>query len=203
MEKILAAAQEIALHIRDRYTSSQGVHAETVIGAAAAITGEWSLWACGLPIPDDSWVVIPATNALLVEGDRAASRLIAAAVRQSGGDDKKLPDGPTLLARTAAAFGKTFPPLTVDKAHFPQEWSPLAAPRFRSDIRRIGEKHGLRDSKEIFGACGLATSLLISATAKVLDPTIAGTLALEIMVAVSRMAPARTEKFLKEQGAAP
>jgi hypothetical protein len=51
IEKIVAAAQEIALHIRDSYTSSHGVHAETVI-ATAAIAGDWSLWARGLPLPD-------------------------------------------------------------------------------------------------------------------------------------------------------
>jgi hypothetical protein len=44
---------------------------------------------------------------------------------------------------------------------------------------------------------------LVPATAKALDPTIAGTLAREIMVAVSRMAPALTAKLLQEQGAAP
>ena len=44
---------------------------------------------------------------------------------------------------------------------------------------------------------------LVPAPAKALDPTIAGALALEIMVAVSHMAPALTEKLLEEQGAAP
>jgi hypothetical protein len=201
MEKILAAAQAIALHLRNSYTSPRGVHAETIIGAAAAITGEWSLAACGLPVAGDSWVVVPATNALLVEGESAVSRLIVAAVRQAGGAVDKLPDGPTLLARTAAAIGRTFPPLTVDSSHFPQEWSPLAAPRFRVDVSMIGEEHGLRGPKEIFTACGVATSLLIAATAQVLDPTIAGTLALEMMVAVSRMSPSLTEKMFKEQNA--
>jgi hypothetical protein len=201
MEKIVAAAQEIALHLRNSYTSSDGVHAETVIGAAAAITGEWSLAACGAPAVGDSWIVIPETNALLFEGPGAVSRLIVAAVGQAGGAVDKLPDGPTLVTRTAAAMGHTFPPLTVDAKHFPLEWSPFAAPRFRADIRRIGEKHALRDSRQIYTACGMATSLLISATARVLDPTIAGTLALEIMVAVTRMSPSLTEKMFKEHHA--
>ena len=197
----VVAATEIALHLRDKYTSAHGVHAETVICAAAAIVGEWSLWACGSPVPDIAWVVLPATNALLVEGDGAASRLIAAAVRQAGGAVARLPAGPVLLARTAAAIGSPqFPPLTVDKSHYPQEWSPLAAPRFRADMRSICEKHGLRDPKEIFAACVMAVSLLIAATAKVLDATISGTLALEMMVAVSRMSPAETEKFARQEG---
>jgi hypothetical protein len=85
MEKIMAAAQEIGLHLRDSYTSSHGVHAETIVGAAAAITGEWSLRACGWPVAGDSWVVVPETNALLLEGERAVSRLIVATVRQAGG----------------------------------------------------------------------------------------------------------------------
>jgi hypothetical protein len=113
----------------------------------------------------------------------------------------KLPDGPTLLARTATAIGHTLPPLTVNKTHFPREWSSLAALRFSADIRRIGEKHGLLDPEEIFTAPGMATSLQISATAQVLAPTIAGTLALEVMVAVSRMSTSLTEKMLKEQEA--
>ena len=198
MKETLAAAEEIALHLRNSYASPRGLHAETVIGAAAAIAGEWSLWACEVPLPDDSWVVVPETNALLIEGPDAASRLIAAAVQHAGGSVKSLPSGPVLVARTAAAMGAQFPPLTVDRKHFPNEWSPLAAPRFRAKIRQIGEKHGFIKPKATFTACVMGTSFLISATARALDPTIAGTLALEMMVAVSRMSPSSTERMLRD-----
>lgn len=69
-------------------------------------------------------------------------------VYQLAGAGDELPDGLTLVARTAPPMGKIFPLLKVDKRHVLQEWSPSADLRFRADIRRIGEKYGISESKQ-------------------------------------------------------
>jgi hypothetical protein len=199
MDNIIDAAREIAARLKAAYLDSGRIHAETVIGAAAAIAGEWSLWATGLPVPESGWIVMPAAAALLLEGGGSARQLIAAAVANAGGDAQRLPPAQVLVARAAAAQGGAYPPLTVDQSHYPNEWSPLAGPRFRADVKQICAAQGLDDSKQVFVATVMTVSLLISATASVLDPTVAGTLALEVMVGVSRMSPAENERSLTQQ----
>jgi hypothetical protein len=195
-ETFTETAFAIATHLQKHYMSPQGVHAETLIAAAAAVCGEWGLWATGVPIPADAWVFIPEVDALLLEGPEAARRLVEKAVAESGGSISRLPSNKALAASVAAAIGSTFPPLSVGESHYPQEWSPVAAPRFRQPVKDICAAGGYRDPKSVLHCCAFALGIVISATSGVLDPVVAGTLALEVMVGVSRMSPAATQRSL-------
>jgi hypothetical protein len=199
MEKLSTAANDISVMLQEAYRSERGIHAETLVAAAAAVTGEWALWALEMDLPQDGWIVSDGVNQITIEGPNAVARLVEAAVAHANGSPDKLPTADILAANAAAAMGKPgFPPLSVPARHLPQEWSPLAAPRFRHAVREIARQHGL-SAHETCAACGLAVGLLIDATKDVLDPTVAGTLALEIMVGVTRMSPHETERFLAEE----
>jgi hypothetical protein len=183
----LAASQFVAL-LMQNYKDANGVHAETIIGAAAAVAGDSVKDASGLPVCDAQFVVNGESEDLLVGERGSGLALIAAAVGNAGGDPRSLPSGRALLARMAAAVGgPSYPPLSVDRSHYPHEYSPQAATRFRAKVCVICAAQGIVDPKEIFVTCALATAMLITVTAKTLDPVVAGTLALEMMFGVSRM----------------
>jgi hypothetical protein len=195
-ERVTAAASEIVGMLQLAYGSNNGIHAESVIGAAAAITGEWVLWALEVDVPQEGWIVGDRINQIMFEGANAVARIVEAAVEGAKGSVDKLPTGEMLAANAAAAMGTPgYPPMTIPACHLPREWSPLAAPRFRQSIAEIARQQVL-SSHETLVACAISVGILIDATKGVLDPTVAGTLALEIMVGVSHMSPHATKRLL-------
>jgi hypothetical protein len=81
-----------------------------------------------------------------------------------------------------------YPPLSIPQKHYPHEWSPNASVRLRAPLDRLFAKKGL-NNLQAAATVACATGALIKMTAKTLDPQIATTLALEMMIAVSRMRP--------------
>lgn len=197
MERIGPASREINDLLIAAYQGPRGVHAETVIGAAAALTGEWALRASGGPLPDKGYVFGGLPDPLLYqaedEGQVSLWWIIRSAAEEAGAEAGELPDIIDVVRRTAAAVGSdSYPALSVPDENFPQEWSPNACPRFRAEIERIREAHDLT-VEEIALALGFSTALLVDMTKGVLAPHIAAKLAVEIMIGTSRLAPLADE----------
>src|SRR5262249_15050966 len=65
---LMAAAQDLKDLLIAAYTDEDNhVHAETVLGAAAALTGEFALRAAGVPIPSGGFVLGDPINDVLIE----------------------------------------------------------------------------------------------------------------------------------------
>ena len=137
---------------------------------------------------DAQFVVTRESEDLLVGERGSGLALIAAAVGNAGGDPRSLPSGRALLARMAAAVGgPSYPPLSVDRSHYPHEYSPQAATRFRAKVCVICAAQGIVDPKEYLRHLRARHGDADHLTAKTLVPVVAGTLALEMMFGVSRM----------------
>jgi hypothetical protein len=191
------AVQEIKGLLLESYaTANKVVNAETVIGAAAALVGEYALRSTGLRLPETPTYIaggpqdgILYTDMAKVPAGPTAWGVIAMAALQAGAEPRELPSIPDVMARTAAAFGKSpFPPLTVPQEYWPKEWSPNAGPRLRYDVGTIGMKHDLSAAELVMALAGTICHL-IALTKDVLPPAIAATLAAEIMIGTARMAP--------------
>ena len=192
-ESVGRASTEIAKFLINSYRTERGVHAETLIGGAAALTGEFALRAVEPVLPENGWVISEKSNALLFEdeqrGEAALSTVIRAGAERAGARPEDLPDPLSVVARVAAAVGGSpFPPLSVPDRHYPHEWSPNACPSLRGGIEEIAAAQGI-SGREIAMALVFAIAILIDQTKDVLPAAIAATLALEVMIGVSRMAP--------------
>lgn len=188
---IREAAGDLVSRLLAYYRTDTGIHAETVIAAAAVLFGEWSLRASGEALPPSGWIVSGGSTAVMFGGEEALWPLVAAAARRAGVAEADLPDPMRAVAQAVAAFGRAYPPLSVAEGHRPLEWSPVAGPRFREPVRAIAEARGLADDGVAIAAfCALAVALLIEITAEALDPRVAVRLALELAVGAARMAPA-------------
>lgn len=197
LERLGLAAQDMTGALMQAYRNEQGVHAETIIGAAAALCGEFALCAAaeksGQVLPDSGWVVGGIADALLYSGEISAWTLIRVAAARAGADDAALPDMAEIVARTASAIGGSpFPQLSVPNQHYPHEWSPNACPRHRAAIAEIADRHGLSGEETVL-ALALSVSILISQTKEVIAPALTARLAADIMIGVSRMAPMQAE----------
>jgi hypothetical protein len=197
LEKLGAAAQDMTGALMQAYRNEQGIHAETIIGAAAALCGEFALRAAaeesGQVLPESGWVVGGIADALLYSGEISAWTLIRVAAARAGADDAALPDMAEIVARTASAIGGSpFPPLSIPNEHHPHEWSPNACPRHRAAIAEIADRHGLSGEETVL-ALALSVSILISQTKQVIAPALTARLAADIMIGVSRMAPMQAE----------
>lgn len=187
------ASADIAKLLIASYHTDRGVHSETVIGAAAALAGEFALRAAESELPDSSWVISERSNSILFQNDASGQPTLWDVVRhralQSGADADGMPDPITVVKRVASAIGQSpYPPLSVPGTHYPNEWSPNACPRFRKDIWQIRDRHQLT-SRDLATAIAFAIALLIEKSKEALPPHIGATLALEIMIGVSRMTP--------------
>ena len=192
-ESVGRASAEIAKFLINSYRNERGVHAETLIGGAAALTGEFALRAVEPVLPDQGWVLSEKSNALLFEdeghGEAALWTVIRAGAERAGAAPEDLPDPVSVVARVAAAVGGSpFPPLSVPNQHYPHEWSPNACPTLRAGIEKIAAAEGI-SGRDVAMALVCAIAILIDQTKKVLPAAIAATLALEIMIGVSRMVP--------------
>ena len=194
-ESVARAGAKIANFLIEAYRDQRGVHAETVIGAAAALAGEFTLRAAEPALPKAGWVFSEHANQLLfgnANGDGLSLwRIICHGTVNAGVDERDLPDFTAALRRTAGAVGanaKMFPVLNVPEQHYPHEWSPNACPRLRNDIAKIGVERGVSGVDLAF-ALAFAVAILIEQTKEVLPPVIAATLALDVMLGVTKMVP--------------
>jgi hypothetical protein len=184
--------------IYDAYTTREGrLHPETVVGAAAALTGEFMLRATGLPLPKIGFVFDDQIDEFLYKSDEHMTIWnvieMVAGFTERGAQD--LPEPSALIQRVGCGIalamrgeGKNFPPLTVPYAHYPEEWSPNAGPRLRASVFEIGKKHGCTRWQLAF-ALAYATVGIIRHAQDVLDPAVAVRLAAEILFATARMSP--------------
>jgi hypothetical protein len=187
-------------HYADRY---KHIHIETIIGGAAALTGEFALRTVGDfdPKRDGFFVFGDPINALLYEdaskGGETLWNVLTTMAAKAGVADRDFPDITDILQRVAEgvsiilATGKDaggFPPLTVPRVHFPHEWSPDACYRLRHHVMAIGKKHELT-ARQLAFALAMATAGLIYQTRDILDPAISLRLAAEIMFSTAKMAP--------------
>lgn len=192
-EPVGRASAEIAKFLIASYRNEQGVHAETILGAAAALAGEFALRAVEPVLPETGWVVSDKINPLLFENEARGETTLWTVIRVGaegvGAAPADLPDPVAVVARVAAAVGGSpFPPLSIPDRHYPHEWSPNACPRLRDGIEKIAVEQGLSGSTLAL-ALAYAIALLIAQTKDILPPAIAATLALEVMIGVSRMVP--------------
>lgn len=183
------AAQGILGYLMEAYTDDRGVHAETVIGAAAALTGEHILRAChtDAQLAGSGWIISDPANLFLFEDEQDIT--IYDLIKAVTGLKDDMPDMVTIAVRTAQAIGGSpFPPLTVDEAHYPHEWSPNAAFVHRDAIMAIAEKKGLSPRERAL-ALGMTTAMIINSAAQMLDKKTGALLALEVIAGVTKMRP--------------
>jgi hypothetical protein len=188
------AAKELTTLLLAAYQRGGTVHAETVIGAAAALAGEFTRRAAESALPQSGprHVLGDAVNDLLLEG-AAHGRptmwtCIEQAARDAGMARNEMPDPADLLRQVTKGDGPAFPPITVPERHSPLEYSPNACVRLRPKVIDIADRLDL-SRRDLAFALGMATAGLIAFTKDDLAPPIALRLAAEIMFAVARMAP--------------
>jgi hypothetical protein len=170
------------------YRNERGVHAETAIGAAAALAGEFALRSTASKLPDSGWVFSPETSQLIF-GDPGLCDMLLETALQAGAAEADLPQSVELAKRIAGAVGGSpFPPLSVPQQHYPHEWSPNACVKFRAEIERIAATHQLSKLETVVAIVMAIQSLIVQAKSA-LSPAIAARLAMEIMGGVSHMVP--------------
>lgn len=189
----MQACANFAKFLINEYRDERGVHSETIIGAMAALAGEFALYAVEPVLPDDGWVYSEAVNGLLFENETKGQTTLWSAIRvgarRAGASPDDLPDPIDVVARVAQSVGQSpFPPLSVPKKYYPHEWSPNACPKYRNQIAKLALEQNLSATESAI-ALGYGIGLLIAKTSDTLPPAVAATLALEIMIGVSRMAP--------------
>lgn len=175
------------------YASDNGVHAETIIGAASALTGAAALQAFESKLPERGWVTSEKVSLFAFGADENDSNCLWATIvngaLEAGVPIDRIPSRRDVDRRAVEAFGGSpYPPLSVPAEHYPKEWSLEAVPRFRSELADISERNKIGLVEQAI-ALALSTSVLIRQCAKVLDPEIAVRLALEVMVGSLHMVP--------------
>lgn len=191
--KAMAEVKGLVDLLMARYEDERGIHAETVIGAAAAVAGAYALRATTDLAPGDAGYVVSADADALLFGTGADSVPLTTVVldfaEAAGLKPENRPDTADIRRRVAAAIGSsTFPPLSIPRGHTPREWSPNAVVRLRPELDRLFADKGLGLTDAAAALAG-ATGSLIRLAAPTLDPAISTLLALEIMIGVSRMRP--------------
>ncbi|WP_340117115.1 hypothetical protein [Pelagibius sp. 7325] len=182
------ASTEIANCLVAGYRNERGIHAETVIGAAAALAGEFALRSTASQLPDSGWVFSPEASELIF-GDPGLCDMLRETALEAGAGEADMPKPVELSKRIAGSVGGSpYPPLSVPQHHYPHEWSPNACVKFRVEIERIAAAHQLT-KLEVVVAIVMATQALIVQAKSALSPAIGATLAMEIMGGVSHMAP--------------
>jgi hypothetical protein len=123
------------------------------------------------------------------EIEQSLVSIILKFAESAGAPRDRLPDPQAINQRVIAAFGSnSYPPLSVPKANYPHEWSPDATVRHRERIDALLAAYKL-NPVEGSAALTAATAGLVKLTAKTLDPLIGATLALEIVIGVTKMRP--------------
>ena len=156
--------------------NDRGVHAETAIATAAALTGEFVLRAAGHDLTQfepGSVIMSERVNELLFEGDgqMTISDFFFNALFSHGIDvgkdswPEQIPDENQLI----------MDPLEVIS-------------RLREEMLKLFDANGV-DQIERAYACAQATAQLVATTRRVLDPNIGKALALEAMLRGAKTAP--------------
>jgi hypothetical protein len=194
------AAQELVAMLCHVYTDRNNrIHAPTIVGGAAALTGEFALRATGLPLPRIGFVFGDPINEILFEGGRDQATLwdvLEKSAATIGVPKDDLPDAREVFGRVAAAAATitrdggdaVFPPLSIPDAHYPKEWSPNAGPRLRAAVQEIAMRYRLT-ARQTALALGVATGELIQQGKDLLPAKIAFQLAVEVMFSTAKMAP--------------
>jgi hypothetical protein len=196
---LLKATEDFTQLFYAAYTDEDdnSLHAETVIGGAAALTGEFVLRATSAPLPDAGFVFSDLIDDMLYRArDRVTIYNVLETVTVTTPlKSQDVPDPNQLVRRISQGVAEAmkgdcnnFPPLTISPENYPQEWSPNAGLRLRYRVLEIERKHHLTERQTAF-ALAYATVGIIKYVQGVLDPAIATRLAAEIMFATARMVP--------------
>ncbi len=194
----MRAGVELTRLLVRSYKSDRGVHAETVIGAAGALAGDFALRAMEPNPKASGFIASKKVSQLLFGTDPLGTTGLCGVIRQgavkAGAADSAIPELEDITARVKQAMeGGPYPPLSVPIEHYPQEWSPNACPRLRAAVAEVCQAHGLNGPQSAT-ALVIACAFLINETRQVLPPEIGARVALETMIAVARMAPLTEEQ---------
>jgi hypothetical protein len=190
------ASKEFIRFFLRQYDGDGGmVHAESVIGAAAALTGEFAQRASGLAISTGKpgYIFGDAINDVLIEGAAHGRSTVWACIEQAAlvadVPRSEIPDPIEVMKKVADAVGgPEFPPLTVPKRHYPHEYSPNACIRLRPRVTAIADSLDL-SRRDLCIALAMATGGLIVITRQTVPPAVSVRLAVEIAFGVAKMAP--------------
>ena len=171
------------------------VSVETVIGAAAALTGEFALRAVLPPKLQSSekWIVAgDHINGLLFEEPSILTvwKVLGMHIVVSKiGTQADMPDWVDVCKRQSQSLGDNFfPNLKVDPYYYPHEWSPVACPRFRENVQALATEYKLTPYETAL-ALGSGTGEIIALGKDVLPVKIGMQLAADVMKGVSYMLP--------------
>ena len=201
----MRAGVELTRLLVRSYHSDRGVHAETVIGAAGALAGDFALRAVERNPKASGFINSKKVSQLLFGTDPLGTTGLCGVIRQgavkAGAKESEIPELEDIMARVKQAMesGGQFPPLSVPTEHYPMEWSPNACPRLRASVAELCESHGLNGPKSAT-ALVIACAFLIKETRQVLPPEIGACIALEMMIGVARMAPVMEEHPERQAG---
>lgn len=178
------------------YRDGRGVHVETILGAIAVLAGEFALRAAVAVLPKQGWIAGGPADALMFGGfpgekNRPTMWSVVQVVAMTElGGMSQLPNMDVIATRASKAIAANSfpPPLSIPSEHFPREFSPNACPRFRGRIMAIAAEHDL-DPTETALAFGFAIGILIKNTHQLVPAKVLTTLAAELMVAMTRVAP--------------
>lgn len=196
LKKLSQVGAKIAQHLMQAYRDPRGIHVETVVGAAAVLAGEFALRASAPRLPDFGWIAGAPADALIYGGgDKVPVTLwsvVQVVMLGIGIDRSQMPNLPAVAERASANVGAAqFPPqLSVPPEHYPQEFSPNAAPRHRDAVSAIAREASLDPTQSAL-ALAFTVALLIKNAHSVVPAPILAALAAELMIAVTRMAPLR------------
>jgi hypothetical protein len=194
--KMLPAAQALARLLLADYGDRNGnVHAPSVIGAAAALTGEFAQRAGGVEpgTGKPGYIFGDAINEVLLEGrDKGRTTVwdcLTRAWREAGLPENEIFDPVDVIRNVADAVGgPSFPPLTVPNAHYPHEYSPNACVRLRPKVIAVADQFDL-SRRDLAIALAMAVYQLILLTRDAIPPAISVRLAAEICFGVAKMNP--------------
>lgn len=193
--RLAKLGDEIRRHVTEVYTDQRGMHGETVIGALAALNGEFALRATGIKLPDNDMFMPGGPADGLLFRNEADDRwsiwsVVSGYAVAAGASTDSVPDMARIARASDAAIGSdNFPHLTVPQLHFPHEWSPDACVRLRGYVFGVAEREDLTP-QDTCRMLAFALGLLISEVVQSgLKPETALRLAGEIMAGTSRMSP--------------
>jgi hypothetical protein len=198
MERLAPMGLALQKILTSAYTEPNGrAHIETLLAAAAALAGEFALRAAAPPgtlDQDVGWFLGGAPDGLLYADEAKRQMTVWAMVKQIAAPARnrkgELPSIEAIVRKNDAQVGKApYPPLSVPPDHFPHEYSPNAPVRFRAEIFRLAEMHGLNPRQAVLAIAATIAFILRQADDAGFDAAIGATLVGEVMVGVSRMKP--------------
>lgn len=190
------------LMFADSYAQNGRLHAETVLGAVAALAGEFAMRATVPEVPTEGWIIGDEINGLLFEDSLNDAEvvtlwsIILRYARAAGATALDEPDWMEICRDNMLAITeqRSFPHLSVPQEHFPHEWSPEACPRFRPILFLLMEEHHLGLHEMALALAGVIGRLLLVCV-PTLPISVALLLVAQIMKGVSCMTPLSTQQI--------